>query len=107
MRGRGAPSTGEASIFAAGAIAGFYLMEQPLVMLAAEKLGRTKPIERYDDRVRAAVLDWIAVGAALAAVSLLAGIHSWIPWLVGPLAATVLYLLLASLQPAIVGVHRK
>lgn len=107
VRSRGAPTTGEAFIFAAGAIAGFYLTERLLLLLTEETLGRVKPIDRYDDRVFAGLLDWIAVGAALGAASLLAGIHSWIPWLVGPLAATVLYLLIASLQLAVVGVRRK
>lgn len=55
----------------------------------------------------AGLLDWIAVGAALGAASLLAGIHSWIPWLAGPLAATVVYLLIASLQLAVVDVRRE
>lgn len=81
VRSRGAPTTGETFIFAAGAIAGFYLTERLLLLLTEETLGRVKPIDRYDDRVFAGLLDWIAVGAALAAGSLLAGIPSWIPWL--------------------------
>jgi hypothetical protein len=40
-------------------------------------------------------------------VSLLDGIHGWLPWLVGPFAATVLYLLIASAQLAIVVVRKK
>jgi hypothetical protein len=46
--------------------------------------------------VLAGVFEWIAVGAALGAVSLLDDVHGWLPWLVGPLAATALYLLSAS-----------
>jgi hypothetical protein len=38
----------------------------------------------------------------LGAVSLLGDIHSWLPWLVGPLTATVLYLVIASMQLAAV-----
>jgi uncharacterized protein involved in cysteine biosynthesis len=90
-------------MFAAGAIAGFYLMGQLLGLVAEQTPGQTNSITRYQDRVLAGVLDWVAVGAALGAVSLLANIHSWVSWLVGPLAATVLYLLLASLQLAVVG----
>ena len=55
----------------------------------------------------AGAFDWIAVGASLGAVSLLDGIHGWLPWLVGPFAATVLYLLIASAQLAIVVVREK
>jgi hypothetical protein len=41
VRSRGAPTTGEAFIFAAGAIAGFYLTERLLLLLLAEEtLGR-------------------------------------------------------------------
>ena len=83
-------------MFAAGAIAGFYLIDQLLDLLAAETLGPIKPINRCQDRVLAGVFDWIAVGAALGAVSLLDDVHGWVPWLVGPLAATALYLLIAS-----------
>jgi hypothetical protein len=58
--------------------------------------------------VLAGAFDWIAVGAALGAVSLLDGIHGWLPWLlVGPFVATVLYLLIASAQLAIVVVRNK
>jgi hypothetical protein len=53
--------------------------------------GPCDPINRYERRVLAGAFDWIAVGAALGAVSLLDGIHGWLPWLVGPFAATVLY----------------
>jgi hypothetical protein len=57
--------------------------------------------------VLAGAFDWIAVGAALGAVSLLDGIHGWLPWMVGPFSATVLYLLIASAQLAIVVVRNK
>ena len=90
VRTRGAPSRAEAFIFAAGAIAGFYLVDQLLDLLAAESLGPIKPINRSEDRVLAGVFEWIAVGAALGAVSLLDDVHGWLPWLVGPLTATAL-----------------
>ena len=46
-------------------------------------------------------------GARIGAVSVLDGIHRWLPWLVGPFAATVLYLLIVSAQLAIVVVREK
>jgi hypothetical protein len=63
VRARGAPSTAETFIFAAGAIAGFNLIDHLLALLAAERLGSTKPINRSEDRVLAGMFDWIAVGA--------------------------------------------
>jgi hypothetical protein len=65
------------------------------------------PINRYEDRALAGAFDLIAVGVALGAVSLLDGIHGWLPWLVGPFAGTLLYLLIASAQLAIVVVREK
>jgi hypothetical protein len=74
----------EAFIFAAGASAGFYLVDQLLRILASATPDPAKPINRYEQRVLAGAFDWIAVGAALGAVSLLDGIHGWLPWMVGP-----------------------
>jgi hypothetical protein len=102
VRSLGAPTTADAFLFAAGAIAGFSLVGQLLEPRSAETLGPTTPNNRYANRVLAGMFDWIAVGAALGAVSLLGHIHTWLPWLVGPLAATVLYLLIASMQLAAV-----
>lgn len=55
----------------------------------------------------AGLFDWIAVGAALGPVSLLGDIHGWLPWLVGPLAAAALHLLIASVQPAAVAARER
>ncbi len=107
LRSLGAPTAAEAFIFAAGAIAGFYLVDQLLRLLASATPGPANPINRSEARVLAGAFDWIAVGAALGAVSLLDGIHGWLPWLVGPFAATVLYLIIASAQLAIVVVREK
>ena len=107
LRSLGAPTPAEAFIFAAGAIAGFYLVDQLLRLLASATPGPANPINRCEHRALAGAFDWIAVGAALGAVSLLVGIHGWLPWLVGPFVATVLYLLIASAQLAIVVVREK
>lgn len=102
LRSLGAPTAAEVFIFAAGASAGFYLVGRLLGLLASATPGSANPTNRHEDRVLAGAFDWIAVGAAIGAVSLLDGIHGWLPWLVGPFAATVLYLLIASAQLAVV-----
>ena len=98
IRSHGTPSVGEVFMFAAGALLGFDL----LGVLAHGVLARTESLQGREARVLAAALDWIAVGAAVGAVALLAEISSWVPWLIGPLAATVVYVIAAALQLALV-----
>ena len=102
LRSHGTPSLDDVLMFVAGAIAGFNV----LGVLAIGLIGHARPIERRQDRILAGVLDWIALGAVVATVSVISGIHGWPPWLLGPFTATVLYLLIASLQLAVLGVHR-
>jgi hypothetical protein len=102
VRSYGTPTIGDVFVFVAGAITAFNL----LGLLAEKTLTRTSPIDSRTDRVLAGVLDWIAIGAVVGAVSLLAEIHGWVPWLVGPLVATVLHLVAAGLQLALVAVGR-
>jgi hypothetical protein len=101
VRSHGVPDVGDVFIFVAGAIAGFNL----LGLSAEETITKTMPIERRGERLLAGVLDWIAVGAAVGAASLLAEIQSWVPWLLAPLVATVLYLVVASLQLAALSIR--
>ena len=54
----------------------------------------------------AGVLDWVALAVVVAAVSGISDIHGWEAWLLGPFAATVLYLLAASAQLAVLAIHR-
>ena len=98
LRSNGVPSTGDVFVFLAGAIGGFNIVG----LLAEELLPGAKPIERRQARVLAGILDWIAVGAAVGTVAAIAEAHGWVSWLVGPLAATVVYLLIAALQLAAV-----
>jgi len=98
IRSHGTPSLGEVFMFVAGALLGFDL----LGALAHGVLARTDSLQGREARVLAATLDWIAVGAAAGAVALLAQISSWVPWLVGPLVATVVYVIAAALQLALV-----
>ncbi len=102
LRSHGTPSLADTLIFVAGAIAGFNL----LGVLAIGAIGHARPIERRQDRVLAGVLDWLALGAVVAAVSAISAIHGWAPWLLGPFIATVLYLVVASLQLAVFAIRR-
>jgi hypothetical protein len=103
LRSDGIPSLGEVFIFVAGAIAGFNL----LGALTIGVIVHAKPIERRGDRALAGLLDWVALGAVVGAVSAISAIHGWASWLLGPLTATVLYLLIASLQLALVAIRPK
>ncbi len=96
LRSHGVPHIAEVFVFVAGAIGGFNLMG----LLVQQMMDIKTPVSRPGDRLLAGLLDWIAVGAAVGAVSLLAEIHGWLPWLLAPFVATVLYLLVASLQLA-------
>jgi hypothetical protein len=107
VRPRGAPSTAEAFIFAAGAIAGFCLIVQLLDLLAAETLGPMKPINRCQDRVLAGRVR-LDRGRRRAGRRVPARRHPRLcPWLVGPLAATALCLLIASVQPSAVAARER
>lgn len=102
LRSHGAPSLADTAMFVAGAIAGFNL----LGLVAIGTIGHARPIERRQDRVLAGGLDWVALGAVVTAVSAISDIHGFMPWLLGPFVATVLYLLVASLQLAALAVHQ-
>jgi len=101
LRSHGTPSFGDTLLFVAGAIAGFNL----LGLLAIGVLGHARPIDRRQDRVLAGVLDWVALGAVVAAVAAMSAIPGWLLWLLGPFAATVLYLVIASVQLAFLSVR--
>jgi uncharacterized membrane protein SirB2 len=97
LRSHGTPSFADTLLFVAGAIAGFNL----LGLLAIGVLGHARSIDRRQDRVLAGVLDWVALGAVVAAVFAISEIPGWAPWLLGPFTASVLYLVIASLQLAV------
>jgi hypothetical protein len=98
IRARGSPTVGDVFMFIAGALIGFDV----LGAVARGALNREESPHRRQDRVLAATLDWIAVGAAAGAVALLAEIPSWVPWLIAPLLATIVYMLAAALQLSLV-----
>jgi hypothetical protein len=102
LRSHGVPSFGEVFVFVAGAIAGFNL----LGALAISVIGHAQPVECRKARVLAGLLDWVALGVVVGAVYTISAIHGWVAWLLGPFAATILYLVIASLQLAVLAGHR-
>ena len=101
LRSHGTPSLGDTLMFVIGAIAGFNL----LGLFAIGVSRHATPIDRRQDRVLAGVLDWVALGAVIATVYAISQVRGWTPWVLGPFAATVLYLLIASLQLALLTIH--
>ena len=97
IRSHGVPSTGDVCIFVAGAITGFNV----LALVVVDTLEGIVSIDRRRDRLLAGVLDWVALGVVVGAMSLLSEIRGWSPWLFVPFVATVLYLLIASFQLAL------
>ena len=96
LRSHGVPHPAEVFVFVAGAIGAFNL----LGLSVRPAIDSTTRIVRPGDRLLAGLLDWIAVGAAVGTVALLAEIHGWVPWLLAPFVGTVVYLLLAGIQLA-------
>ncbi len=95
---RGTPNVGDVFMFAAGALAGFGL----LGLLAHGTLRTQEPLAAGHERVIAGIMHWFSVGLAVGAVALLSQIQSWVAWPLGSFTATVLYLIGASLQLALV-----
>jgi hypothetical protein len=102
MRGHGTPNVGEVFAFVAGALTGF----AALALLARGTLTRIESLDDAGDRVLAGVLHWLAVGAAVGAVAVLAELHGWTAWPLGSFAATTIYLLGASAQLTLVSAWR-
>ncbi len=94
----GKPSVGAVFLFLAGAVFGF----TALGLLAQGPLANRRSIGGRRNRIIAGALDWIAVGAAVGAVALLAKTPGWVAWPLGSFAATFIYLVGAGLQLALV-----
>lgn len=54
----------------------------------------------------AGALHWLAAGAAVGAAALIAEIHGWEAWPLASFAATVIYIVGASAQLAVVSTRR-
>lgn len=103
LRSHGTPHVAEVFAFVADALTGFGLM----AVLARGALAQMESLDAPADRVWTGALHWLAVGVAVGAVALLAEVHGWEAWPLGSFAATVLYIVAASLQLAVVAARRK
>jgi hypothetical protein len=92
------PSSGELFLFVAGGVAGFAVLE--IVLLAARPPDGDDASDAFPF---AGALNFIAVAAGLgAAIGLAHAVASALAWLLSPLAATVVYLLLLAGQVTVV-----
>lgn len=102
MGAHGLPRTLEVFAFLAGAVAGYGLVG----LLAQRALTRMEFLDRPQDRVRAGMMHWFAVGAAVGTVALVAELPSALAWPLSSFAATTVYLLGASAQLAFISTRR-
>jgi len=102
IRADGLPRLAEVFAFAAGALCGFGLMG----LLARGALTSMESLGDAAERVSAGALNWFAVCTAVGVVALIAQIHGREVWPLSSFTATVLYVLLASLQLAVVAARR-
>jgi hypothetical protein len=92
-RQRGIPSVGEVFLFAAGAVAAFAVLGIIVRLLRGVSFEPPRGALR-----RTGMVHFLAVGAALGAVTLVALIHSGVAWPLGAFVATGTYLALATLE---------
>lgn len=97
---RGMPSVASTFLFAAGAAAAY----GGLRLLLTWNMGgeAERPLARSPDPIRAGVLHVAAIGLAILASTLVARIGSDAAWTLAPLAATLLYLGVSSIEVALV-----
>jgi hypothetical protein len=90
----GSPGTGEIVLFAAGGLVAFGLLDGILQVLPSRQSRDPEAAFPF-----AGVLNVVSVSAALAAATLLAqAVHGSLAWLLTPLAATGIYLLVVAAQ---------
>ena len=100
---RGTPQTPELLLFVVGGIAAFAALDGCLQALPGNE--DEEPEHAFPF---AGALNFVSVTAALAAATALAhSIHSALAWLLAPMAATAIYMLLVALQVAAVAAFRR
>jgi hypothetical protein len=102
MHSHRTPTVPEVFAFLAGAVTGFGL----LVLLSRGVLTTTESLDHAADRALAGAMHWLAAGAAVGCVALVARLHGWEAWPLGSFAATSIYILGASIELALVA-HRR
>lgn len=102
INANGHPGAGSTFAFAGGAVIGFI----PLALVAHRTIGEP-PAADARDRLIAGTLNAIAVTTSLAAVALIAEIHSWPAWPLASAAVTLSYIVGAAAQLGAVRIWRK
>ena len=102
MHSHGTPAVAEVFAFLPGALTGFGL----LALFSRGALARLESLDHAPDRVLAGAMHWLAAGAAVGTVALIAELPGWGAWPLGSFAATSVYILGASIQLALV-THRR
>jgi hypothetical protein len=98
MHSHGTPTVADVFAFVGGGLIGY-----ATVWLVARGGAYAEPaLGDPRDRALAGAMNWLATGAAVTAAALVAEIRGWEAWTLGAAAATVIYLLGASLQLAVV-----
>ena len=93
---RGTPGVGDAFLYLAGLVGAYAVL--------AVTLGRaSRPAEaQRADMLATGMLHAVSAGGAVGAVALVGLIGSWVAWPLGGFAATAVFMLLASLDLALV-----
>lgn len=102
MHSHGTPEVADVFAFLAGALTGFGV----LALFSRGALARMESLDHPPDRVLAGAMHWLAAGAAVGIVALVAMLDGWEAWPLGSFAATSVYILGASIQLAAVA-HRR
>jgi hypothetical protein len=98
MHSHGTPTVADVFAFVGGGLIGY-----ATAWLVARGGGSVEPtLAGSEDRALAGAMNWLATGAAVGAAALVAEIHGWEAWTLAAALATVIYLLGASLQLAVV-----
>ncbi|HEY5431214.1 MAG TPA: hypothetical protein VIK04_19005 [Solirubrobacteraceae bacterium] len=98
-RGHGTPAVGDIFLFLAGAIAGFML-----VAVGVRQLDHKPLADAGGELTRTGIVQAIAVGSSLGAAALVALISGPVVWPLAAFLATLVYLLVAAMELAVV--HR-
>lgn len=96
---QGMASLGHIFLFAAGAVGAY----GGLTFLVWETTGEAeKPLTRSPRRVRAGIVHVAAIALAIGSAAVIAKISSGVVWLLAPLAATLVYLGVSSVEVGLV-----
>ena len=95
----GMPKVGAIFLFLAGATIAYGVLRL-LTWNTSEEAHR--PLTRSPHVLRAGAFHLAAIGGAAGAAVLIARVHGDAAWLLGPLASTMAYLSISSIEPALV-----